>query len=86
MLEAVAHQHQQVQKIKLALVPLFGLIGTQIAAQPTGQANRQIMQPGGSGLEMKSLEPGEQRPHFVERSGRLPVRLFPSSRLYCQAV
>ena len=86
MLEAGAHQHQQVQKIELALVLFFGLIGTQIAAQPTGQANRQIMQPGGAGLEMKSLEPGEQRPHFIERSGRLPVRLFPSSGLYCQAV
>ena len=86
MLEAVAHQYQQVQKIETALLPFFCLIGAEIAVQPPGQTDRQIMQPGGSGLEMKGLELGKERPDFIERSGRLPVRPSPFSGLYGQTV
>ena len=86
MLESVAHQHQQVQKIEAALLLFFGLISAQIAAQPASQTHRQIMQHSGLGLEMEGLYLCEQRACFVERSGRLPIRLSPFSRLYRQAV
>ena len=86
LLEPITHQHKQVQKIEAALLLLFCLIRPKISAQPASQSNRQIVQPGRSGLEVEILYLREERSGFVERSSRLPVRLSPFSRLNRQAV